>query len=178
MESVCQQRKGDKYMKATMAVTAIEGKDKNWTFILFQPPIKKLLKIKKFEGGVAEVVFLEEVKAQNLKIYLKMLAGCFCPRSNIGETLQRFFETQQPFKELHLILDEVTLKISKENMDVARLYKQFRQMRIGQKGKKKKEQSSEELPTNILEFRNQKLTMQKKQERRKMRERWIKAMRK
>ncbi len=154
-------------MKATMALTAIEGeKDKSWTFILFQSPTKKLLKVKKFEGEIADAVFLEEEKAQNFKIYLRMVAGCYYLGSNVEENFQRFFRTQQFLKEIHLELDGVTVQISKKNMDVVQLYKQYR-----------KAKSEQEKQREILEFRNQKLTMQQEQERRKMRDRWLKAIR-
>lgn len=163
-------------MKATMGLTAIEGKNGEWTFVLFQPPTKKLLRIKKFEGGIAEVVFLEEEKAQNFKTCLKMVAGCFDPQSNIGANLQHFFEIQQSLKELHLELGGVTVRISEENKDVARLCKQFRQMKIEQQEKKKP--CAEELSAKISEFRNRKLTMQQKIERRERRRKWMKQTRK
>lgn len=165
-------------MKATMALTAIEGKDKSWTFILFQPPTKKLLKVKEFEGGIAEVVFLEQEKAQNFKSDLKMIAGCFYPHSNVEASFQHFFEKQYPLKEIHLELDGAMVSVSQKNRDVARLFKQFRQMKMQQKEKEKKEQSNEQLTTKILKFRNRKLTMLQKQERRNRRERWIKGIRK
>lgn len=163
-------------MNATMGLTAIEGKNGEWTFVLFQPPTKKLLRIKKFEGGIAEAFFLEEEKAQNFKTCFKMLAGCFYPRSNIEESLQHFFETWQPLKEIHLLLAGVTIKVSEENMDVARLCKQFRQMKVEQQEKKK--QCAGELSAKTSEFRNRELTMQQKLKRRERRRKWMKQTRK
>lgn len=79
-------------MKTTMAIKMLEGKDKSRTFVLYQPPTERMLKIKKFEAGIAEAVFLEKEKDEDLKSQLKMLAGCFYPRSNVGVSFQHFLK--------------------------------------------------------------------------------------
>ncbi len=150
-------------MKTTMAIKMLEGKDKSRTFVLYQPPTERMLKIKKFEAGIAEAVFLEKEKDEDLKSQLKMIAGYFYPRSNVGVSFQHFFKTQQPLKEIHLVVDGITIKVSKANMDVVRLQKQFKQMEIEQEK---------------LKARQKELMLQKKRERREKRARWIRGVRK